>query len=179
MMLPLLHLAQDGVEHDVDSAVDHIAAHFNLTPAERDDALPSGTNRLENRVGWCRTHLKHAGLIEYVKRGIFKITARGQEVLAKNPKGINLKFLDQFPEHFKWFHQAKSKAGPPKYARGTNVCASNGSERKIGRRLARAHQSDEPLPFRATGCGPSSSHGLRRIAGGSRDGYAEIERRGH
>jgi restriction system protein len=46
-----------------------------------------------------------------VRRGVFRITQRGQEVLAKNPPAINLKFLDQFPEHFKWFHQAKPKPG--------------------------------------------------------------------
>jgi restriction system protein len=75
-----------------------------LTVDERDELLPSGNQtRLFNR-GWCRTHLKNACLIEYVRRGIFRITERGMEVLEKKPAALNLKYLDQFPEHYNWFH---------------------------------------------------------------------------
>ena len=64
MMLPLLQFAQDGQDHDPASAADFIADHFKLSNADREDALPSGQTRLDNRVGWCRTHLKNAGLIQ-------------------------------------------------------------------------------------------------------------------
>lgn len=99
IMLPLLQFAADGKEKKFSEAIDFIAAHFKLTQEERAELLPSGNqSRFDNRVGWSRTHLKNAGLIEYVRRGVFKISNRGQEVLAQKPKIINLKFLNQFPE---------------------------------------------------------------------------------
>src|SRR5271170_354122 len=108
MMLPFLQFATDGKEHDFSQVVDFIANHFELTQADREELVPSGGQpRLNNRVGWCRTHLKNAKLIEYVRRGIFRITKRGQDVLAQKPMALSLKFLDQFPEHLEWFHRER------------------------------------------------------------------------
>src|SRR4051812_48496520 len=100
MMLPFLKFAGDGNEHVFSDVVNHIADHFKLTPQDREEPVPSGSQpRLDNRVGWCRTHLKNAGLIEYVRRGVFRITPRGREVLQQHLPALNLKFLDTFPEH--------------------------------------------------------------------------------
>jgi restriction system protein len=61
--------------------------------------LQSGAQRIfDNRVGWARTYLKKAGLVESTRRGYVKITSRGLEVLSQNPDIINVKFLKQFPE---------------------------------------------------------------------------------
>jgi restriction system protein len=46
-------------------------------------------------------------LIEYVKSGVFRITERGKQLVAKNPTVVNLKVLDQYPEHYEWFHSKK------------------------------------------------------------------------
>jgi restriction system protein len=99
IMLPLLQFAADGKEKKFSEAIDFIAEQFKLTPEEQAELLPSGNqSRFDNRVGWARTHLKNAGLIDYVRRGVFKISKRGQDVLGQKPKAINLKFLNQFPE---------------------------------------------------------------------------------
>jgi restriction system protein len=98
-MLPLLKLAADGSEHSMPEAIGSLAQHFNLTESEIVALLPSGTQpRFANRVGWARTYMKKAGLLEYPRRGHFKITHRGLEVLAENPGQINAAFLQQFPE---------------------------------------------------------------------------------
>lgn len=108
MMLPFLQFAADGNEHELSAVTEHIAQHFKLTPADREDMVPTGNqSRLGNRVGWCRTHLKQAGLIEYVRRGVFRIADRGLQVLAQKPAAINLRFLNQFPEHRDWFQREK------------------------------------------------------------------------
>ena len=105
MMLPFLQFAADGKDHDSDEVADYLTTFFKLTYDDRDELLPSGSQtRLNNRIGWCRTHLKQAGLIEAVRRGVFRITKRGLDVLAQKPTALNLKFLDQFPEHLEWFH---------------------------------------------------------------------------
>lgn len=99
LMLPLLKLAHDQQEHSLHDAIDFLADKFNLTQAEREELLPSGRQAaFDNRVGWARTYLKKAGLLESPKRGYFRITNRGLSVLKQNPSKINNKFLLQFPE---------------------------------------------------------------------------------
>jgi restriction system protein len=100
IMLPLLEFASDGKEHTLSEAVEHLANHFNLTEAERQELLPSGKQRtFDNRVGWSRTHLKKALLLEYPSRGKFQITSRGLTVLKQKPKRIDVNYLKQFPEY--------------------------------------------------------------------------------
>ena len=41
-------------------------------------------------------------LIETTRRGVFKITPRGRDVLDQNPPEINMDFLTQFPEYVAW-----------------------------------------------------------------------------
>lgn len=105
LMLPLLKLAGDGLTHSKREAVSVLAEQFGLTADERKELLPSGNQEVfDNRVGWARTYLKKAGLIEYVQRGQFRITQRGRDVLARNPSRIDVAFLRQFPE-FLEFHR--------------------------------------------------------------------------
>lgn len=108
-MLPLLQLASDDKEHAVSEAYEVLAAQFNLSESERGDMLPSGKqSRYENRVGWARTYLKKAGLIDSTGRGKFRITPRGLTVLKSNPASITKEFLTQFSE-FREF-QARQNA---------------------------------------------------------------------
>ena len=98
-MLPLLRILQDGNEHRLRDVIEAAANHFGLTTEDREQLLPSGNQRVfDNRMGWARTYLKKAGLLEYPKRGLSQITARGKEVLAENPDSIDAKYLQRFPE---------------------------------------------------------------------------------
>lgn len=98
-MLPFLSFLIDGSDHTLREAEEALADHFNLTPAERAELLPSGQQGVfKNRIGWARTYLKKAGLIEARKRGVFKITERGSKTLAFSPERIDVKYLEQFPE---------------------------------------------------------------------------------
>ena len=98
-MLPFLRHLSDGAEHALRETEDSLAAHFKLTPAERAELLPSGQQGIfKNRIGWARTYLKKAALLESPKRGVFKITERGLKLLASNPTRIDVKVLEQFPE---------------------------------------------------------------------------------
>lgn len=106
MFVPFLSSIADGEEHAIKDVANAIADQMDLSREDREEMLPSGSQRrLANRVGWARTHLKHAGLIEYTGRGVMKITQRGQDVLAGTPSALTLKDLDQFPEHFNWHHK--------------------------------------------------------------------------
>ena len=90
-MLPLLKFASDGEEHSLREAIDSLADQFKLSTDERQTLLPSGQQAIfDNRVGWARTYLKKAGLLESTRRGYFRITQRGQDVLRKNPASIDV-----------------------------------------------------------------------------------------
>jgi len=65
--------------------------------------LPSGRQTtFANRVAWANVFLQRALLIEPVKRGVYRATQRGRDVLRSEPKRIDMKFLEQFPEYREW-----------------------------------------------------------------------------
>jgi restriction system protein len=100
MMLPFLKAASDGSERSVHYFVDVLAKEFNVSQEELDEFLPSSKQtRFFNRVGWVKTHLTKAGLMELTHRPLYKISERGKEVLMSNPSRIDMRFLDQFPEY--------------------------------------------------------------------------------
>jgi restriction system protein len=96
-MLPLLRLAGDGAEHRFRDAVEQLATEFQLTDAERSELLPSGTAPLfDNRIGWARTYLKQAGLLQSLRRGVFRITEEGKALLARNPPHVDVELLQHY-----------------------------------------------------------------------------------
>ncbi|BAO30172.1 restriction endonuclease [Sulfuritalea hydrogenivorans] len=112
-MLPFLSFLSDGSDHTLRDAEDALAGHFNLTSAERAELLPSGQQGIfKNRIGWARTYLKKAGLIEAPKRGVFKITDRGTKALASSPKRIDVKYLEQFAEFIEFRDASKPENSP-------------------------------------------------------------------
>jgi restriction system protein len=109
LMLPLLKLTSDGKEHRVNDLVDALGEIFALTEDEKKILLPSGQTFLfGSRVGWARTYLKKACLLDSQKRATVVITKRGLDVLKKSPTEINVKFLRRFPEFLEF--QAPKKA---------------------------------------------------------------------
>lgn len=110
IMLPLLRLSGDGNVHYIHNAVSRLADQFNLTGEEQAKLLPSGQQPIfYNRVGWARTYLKKAGLLEDPKRGYFQITERGKMILAQNPARIDMKFLRQFPEYIEFREKVREE----------------------------------------------------------------------
>ncbi|MBI4763754.1 MAG: restriction endonuclease [Deltaproteobacteria bacterium] len=108
MMLPLLRFAgEKNDETSTGEAVEILSKEFRLTDEDLKEMLPSGIQAtFFNRVGWASTYMKKAGLLEATRRGYFRITTRGQELLKKQPKTINVKLLKQYPE-FLEFQQLK------------------------------------------------------------------------
>ena len=109
VMLPLLEISSDGKEHYIRNAIEDLSARFKLSESDRKELLPSGTDTIfDNRVGWARTYLKKAGLIQYVRRGYFQITDRGRTVLSKKPAKIDVAFLRQYPEFAEFWNPKKT-----------------------------------------------------------------------
>ncbi len=98
LMLPLLKLVSDGQEHRYRDIIENLATEFEVTDDEREELLASGNQAIfDNRVGWAKTYLKKAGLLDSPKRATFVITDLGRQTLSKNPDRIDAKYLRQFP----------------------------------------------------------------------------------
>lgn len=110
-MLPLLRFAADGQEHQLKDAIHQLSNDFSLTDEEKAEFLPSGQQPVfTNRVGWARTYLKKAGLLDSPRRSYFQITERGRSVIQENPSEINVKYLERFPEFLEFKSIRKEKS---------------------------------------------------------------------
>ncbi|MBN7818485.1 restriction endonuclease [Bowmanella yangjiangensis] len=100
-MRPFLEIAHqaDGKEVRLRDVINQLADKFCLSEAEREETLPSGRQSiLDNRVGWARTYLTKAGLLETTRRAHFVITARGISALQDPSVIIDNDYLKQFDE---------------------------------------------------------------------------------
>ena len=108
LMLPLLRISADGQEHPLAEARGVLAAEFRLGDADREELLPSGRqSKFANRVAWAKAYLAQAGLLLSTRRGHFRISDRGREVLNAEPVRIDIRFLEQYAE-FLVFRTPKS-----------------------------------------------------------------------
>jgi restriction system protein len=117
IMLPLLGLLSEHEPLHSAEAIARLAEHFKLTDDERTEMLPSGASTtFGSRVGWAKTYMKQAGLIDQPNRGVMRLTSRGADVLAEKPNKIDNDLLATFPE-FEAFRQRsrvdKTEGKPP------------------------------------------------------------------
>ena len=114
IMLPLLEIAGDKKEHMLQEVRNSLAKYFKLTEEERVRLLSKSKHQIfNNRVGWARTYLKKAGLLDYTQKAHFKITDSGLKVLQEKPSKINRKYLKRFPEFLEFIKPSK-KINQPK-----------------------------------------------------------------
>ncbi len=98
MMLPILQLIDIKGETSTNQIRTSLAEKYQLTSEELAEMLPSRRAPLfANRIGWCLTHLKQAGLIVSEKRAVYSISDEGRRVLQSPPDRITVRYLSQFP----------------------------------------------------------------------------------
>lgn len=89
----------------------YLAGYFHLSEEELQEYLPSRRESIfNNRVSWAKAYLKMAGFIENTRKGHFKITSAGLEVLRTNPEKIDLKFLSQYPGFKSYLNRVPASA---------------------------------------------------------------------
>ena len=101
LMLPVLTLAAHG-ETRVPAVSEKIADQLGLSEVERDELLPSGTQRvLHNRIHWAKFYMTRAELIDSPKRGVFVASPAGKALLLTSPPKIGVELLRTiFPTSF-------------------------------------------------------------------------------
>ncbi|MFT7821494.1 restriction endonuclease [Bacillus siamensis] len=104
-MYPFLKILSDEKEHRLQELYVKLAKELNLSEEDAEKLLPSGNQKvLHNRIGWVRTYLSKAGLIEIVRRGVFQITSEGLEII-NDPSVVNID--NRFLMKYKSFQRFK------------------------------------------------------------------------
>jgi restriction system protein len=108
-MRPLLTRCADREEHPLSYFRGCLSGDLKISEDDTKEKLPSGKQtKYENRIYWAAIYLHRAGCLERVRRGVFKITIRGRQLLSDEPDKITVQSLNQFPE-FKIFHSGKTE----------------------------------------------------------------------
>jgi len=111
LMLPFLQSVGDSQEHVLKDLTHELADKVKLTEHERMELLPSGAAlTFASRVGWAKTYLKKAGLVDQPKRGNVRITKQGLAALKQKPDRIDGAFLDLYPEFQAFKSSSRQKA---------------------------------------------------------------------
>jgi len=109
--IPILRQTADGGAHSTAELRESIAADLNLTPEDISEKLPSGLQTVfANRIAWGTVYLTKAGALERLKRGVFRITERGRELLSLNLPKLTIRNLSKYPE-FVAFHKGSQNGG--------------------------------------------------------------------
>ncbi len=98
-MLPVLKFAADGKDHSVSEFRESVSSLMAISEEDMQEMLPSGTKtRYEDRVNWSITYLYSARLLVRVRRGVYRISERGQDLLKTKPEKLTVSVLSQYPE---------------------------------------------------------------------------------
>lgn len=101
--LPALKVLSAGRPRRLRELYEELATFFQLTPEERAEMLPSGTQqRWNNRVNWACYDLYRANILSRPKKGVYQITDFGRSILGQNPANLDRTFLRQIPEFLAW-----------------------------------------------------------------------------
>lgn len=105
LMKPLLLVINDGEVHVFGEVIATLAHKLNLSEEDLNEKLPSGNQSVfKNRVGWAKTYLKKAGLVDSPVRATIVITDAGKKVVEENPEVIDSKYLEQFSSFIEFYH---------------------------------------------------------------------------
>jgi restriction system protein len=110
LMKPLLMAIKDGKTYKVNDVAAILAKQLKLSSKDLSEMLSSGSQTVfKNRVGWAKTYLKKAGLLDNPARATIVITEAGKKVVEENPNKIDDEYLKQFPSfvEFAYAHDYK------------------------------------------------------------------------
>lgn len=113
MYKPILQFLSDGHEHTAQELKIYVAQYFHLTNDDLSELLPSGRQSyFSNRLGWARTYLKKAGLIDSLSKGVFCITEEGKKAVGDASCVIDNTLLMRY-DSFREFTKASTQDKNP------------------------------------------------------------------
>ena len=111
LMLPVLKALVGGAEMPISEVRARVATSEGLTHEDVRELLSDGKQPVfTNRIAWAVSHMSRAGLVEKVRRGVYRLTADGEELLAQAPTRIDIKVLRKYPAYVEWQIRKSSSA---------------------------------------------------------------------
>lgn len=107
LMRPVLEVLLDGEERALPAIRSMVANRLHLTDSDLRELVPSGQKPLyHDRISWAISYLKQAGLLERPRRGVYRLSSRGVDVLRSHPGRVNNELLNQFEEFRKFLRRS-------------------------------------------------------------------------
>jgi len=111
LMLPLLKVMNEGNEMTTNQIKDAVAKYLGLTEEALVERLESGAQTIfDNRIGWARTYLFKAGLLDRPRRAIYVISEAGNKVLENPPNEIDVNYLKSFEQFSEFQERTKNES---------------------------------------------------------------------
>lgn len=95
----------DGKAHSLQEIREYCIKAFDLTDEDMQQRLKSGQPLVYDRVGWARTYLKKAGLVDSPERSMVCLTEEGKKAYAAGAEKITLEYLQQYPPFLDFIHK--------------------------------------------------------------------------
>lgn len=80
-----------------------------MTEEDIQQRLKSGQLLVNDRIGWARTYLKKAGLVDSPERSMFCLTDEGKKAYAAGVDKITLEYLQQYRSFQEFTHAGRKK----------------------------------------------------------------------
>lgn len=108
LLLPMLKLMADGEEYHLQDISKKLAQSFQFssTGEIKDRTLDA---QFYSRVVGARSYMTQALLLESTRRGISRISNRGQELLEEEPQSLTIKSLTRYPEFMEYLKSSTSE----------------------------------------------------------------------
>ena len=103
LLRPMLEALSDGKPHPFADLVESISDSLRLDDDIRERRLASGQAVIYNRLGWTRTNLAKAGLVDNPNARVVALTAAGRSFLASHPGPVDTDTLKRdCPPYLNW-----------------------------------------------------------------------------
>ncbi len=103
LLRPMLEALSDGQPHGFAELVESISDALHLDDEIRERRLASGQTVMYNRLGWTRTNLAKAGLVDNPNARVVALTAAGRSFLASHPGPVDTDTLKRdCPPFLNW-----------------------------------------------------------------------------
>lgn len=119
----VLTVLQDGEPHSLREVRNAIAQELHLSEEDLSETLPSGGTVYSGRVGWAKTYLKKAEMIESPQRGYIRITPAGRELFAGHPVITNELLAEKSPAFREFCHPQNAEASAAAPVQNTPIPA--------------------------------------------------------
>ena len=103
LLQPMLEALSDGKPHAFADLVESVSGALHLDDEIRERRLASGQAVIYNRLGWTRTNLAKAGLVDNPNARVVALTAAGRSFLASHPGPVDTDTLKRdCPPYLNW-----------------------------------------------------------------------------